>query len=179
MSWGGSNWIHTWWNTTTSVFWNIVNLTYAWPHVTSTRTEITKKSKKNRLFGPKRGPGVNLTKTNFHQKKRLGLNYHLMEKSHAYQGKSHAYRAKNHIFWPFWSETGSRGQFDRKFFSQKDAPGPKLSFNEKKVTRTREKVTRTGPKTEKLPNFRAIWAKKGSRGQFDQKIFFIKRCAWV
>ena len=46
MSWGGSNWIHTWSNTTTSVFWNIVNLTYAWPHVTSTRSEITKKVQK-------------------------------------------------------------------------------------------------------------------------------------
>ena len=65
------------------------------------------------------------------------------------------------LFGPKW---GSGGEFYQKILSPKDAPGPKLSFYEKKVTRTREKVTRTGPKTEKSPNFGDIWAKKGVGG---------------
>ena len=115
---------------------------------------------------------MNLTKKFFHQKMRLDLNYHFMKKKSRVPGKKSrvpGQKLKNHpILEVFGPKRGSGGEFDEKIFSSKDAPGPKLSFYEKKVTRTREKVTRTGPKTT---FFNLYGPKRGAGVNLTEKIF--------
>ena len=59
-----------------------------------------------------------------------------------------------------WAKKGSRGQFDPKFFSSKDAPGSKLSFDGKKSRVPGKKSRVPGQK----PHFLTYLVQNGVRG---------------
>ena len=100
------------------------------------------------LFGPKRGPGVNLTENFFSSKDAPGSKLSFDgKKVTRTRGKVTRTGPKTTFFYLFGPKRGPGVNLTEKIFSSKDAPGSKLSFDGQKVTRTKEKVTRTGPKT--------------------------------